>query len=46
MGSKYKQLCLEERALIQTQISMGWSPAAIQAAEKLLEVERNANQEG
>jgi IS30 family transposase len=31
MGSKYKQLCLEERALIQTQISMGWSPAAIAA---------------
>ena len=31
MGSKYKQISLEERALIQTQLSMGWSPAAIAA---------------
>ena len=31
MGRNYRQLSLEERALIQTQLSMGWSPAAIAA---------------
>lgn len=31
MGSGYRQLSLEERSLIQTQVSMGWSPAAIAA---------------
>src|ERR1700761_179067 len=31
MGSHYKHLCMEERALIQTQLSMGWRPAAVAA---------------
>ncbi len=31
MGKTYKQLTLEDRCLIQTQLSMGWSPAAIAA---------------
>ena len=31
MGKSYKHLSLEERALLQTQLEMGWSPAAIAA---------------
>jgi transposase, IS30 family len=31
MGRTYKQLTLEDRCLIQTQLSMSWSPAAIAA---------------
>ena len=31
MGKSYKHLSLEERALLQTQLGMGWSPAAIAA---------------
>src|ERR1700678_103905 len=31
MAKKYKQLTMEERCLIQTQLSMSWSPAAIAA---------------
>lgn len=29
MGRRYKQISLEERSLIQTQVAMGWSPGAI-----------------
>jgi IS30 family transposase len=31
MAKSYKQLSLEERSLVQTQLSMGWRPAAIAA---------------
>jgi IS30 family transposase len=31
MGKCYKHLSLEERALLQTQLEMGWSSAAIAA---------------
>ncbi len=31
MGKSYKHLSFEERALLQTQLMMGWSPAAIAA---------------
>jgi IS30 family transposase len=31
MGMAYKHLSMEERSLLQTQLSMGWSPAAIAA---------------
>ena len=34
MGKSYKQLSFVERALIQTQLVLRWSPAAKQAAEK------------
>ena len=30
-GKSYKHLSFEERALLQTQLVMGWSPAAIAA---------------
>jgi IS30 family transposase len=31
MAKTYKQLTMEDRCLIQTQLSMGWRPAAIAA---------------
>jgi IS30 family transposase len=31
MGKSYKHLSFEERALLQTQLVMGWIPAAIAA---------------
>jgi hypothetical protein len=41
MGKAYTQLSLVERALLQTQWALRWSPAAIQAAEKLTVLKGN-----